>query len=350
MRGSFRAVPIALAAAALACSTGVERTVPPTPSASAAAASSAAPGVAASASASVSAAAPPVAAPRFTSEEALALLYPEGKTLAELGCTAGDEDEIARCLIRSRYGDDAAGLTTALAFYDEFGSIPGVEGEHDMEGGFRGTIHIVPERPIGKYQTHFDWILAAQRDIRDVFAAIDARKTHDVRYRYKPIGWKFMRSVGRTTPSAYANDWRVGYNVSGSLNKSMNAVRDTMVHEIFHDNDGEANDWSRATLGALYDGIVAKCGTKIACLTPYTPMKTTVRGGTYYAFQPDNGDGVHEYAAELASRYYLETRAAIRGESFPDGRFKCGPEENAKSWSAIVDMFFGGVDLVPACK
>jgi hypothetical protein len=348
MRGTVWALPILIGAAALACSTGMERPAPPTPSGSVALAPSAA--LSGAPSASATAIAEPEAPPHFTSDEALALLFPEGKTLADLGCATGAEPDVAHCLIQARYSDDKTGLATALAFYDEFGSIPGVEGEHDMEGGFRGTIHIVPERPIGKYQAHFDWILAAQRDIRDVFKAIEEKKAHDVRYRYKPIGWKFMRSVNRTTPSAYASNWRVGYNVSGSLNKSMSAVRDTMVHEIFHDNDGEAGDWSRATLGTLYDGIVAKCGTKIPCLTPYTPMKTTVRGGTYYAFQPDNGDAVHEYAAELASRYYLETRAVIRGEVYPDGRFKCGPDENAKSWAAIVEMFFGGVDLVPACK
>jgi hypothetical protein len=29
--------------------------------------------------------------------------------------------------------------------------------------------------------------------------------------------------------------------------------------------------------------------------------------------------------------------------------FKCGPAENAKAWAALVEEFFGGVDLVPAC-
>lgn len=329
--------------------------MPPAASVSTVAVVSASASVAPSPNASGSASAHERTPPRFTVEESLALLFPassdgEGKTLADLKCTDGDEPKVVRCLIEARYAGDAKGLATALAFYDEFGSIPGVEGEHDMEGGFRGTIHIVPEPPIGRYQTHFDWVLAAQRDIRDVFDAIEKAKSHDVLFRYKPIGWKFMRSVGRTTPSAYAKDWRVAYNVSGSLNTSMAAVRDTMVHEIFHDNDGEARDWSRRTLGAMYDGIVAKCGTAIPCLTPYSPMKTTVRGGTYYSFQPDNGDGVHEYAAELASRYYLETRAAVRGEKYPERAFKCGPEENAKSWAAIVEMFFGGVDLIAACK
>jgi hypothetical protein len=309
--------------------------------------SPAAPSAEPSASASVTAASP---SPRFSRDEALELLYPEGSTMADVGCDrATTDDDAIHCLIDARYAGDEKALATARAFYDEFGSIPGLEREYTMDGGFRGAIQFVPEEPVGRYQKHFDWVLAAQRDMKDVFDAAAAKASHAVRYRYRPIGWKFLRSVGRTTPSAYAVDWRVGYNVLGSLNTSMQAVRDTMVHEIFHDNDGEAGDWSRRTIGDLFDGIFAKCGMRIACLTPYAPMKTLVKNGTYYAFQPGNGDSVHEYAAELASRWFLETRAALRGETFPDKPFKCGPPENGVAWAAIVDAFFGGVDLSPAC-
>ncbi len=286
--------------------------------------------------------------PSIGVEEAVALLYPEGRP-EKNGCAGSKPEEEIRCWIALRYADDKKGLATALAFYDELGSVPGLEHEHVMEGGFRGSIHLVPERPIGLYQKHFDWVLDAQREIKTVFDAIESRETKPLGYRYRPVGWKFMRSPGRTTPSAYADAWQVGYNVSGSLNTSMTAIRDTMVHEIFHLNDEEHQNWSRHTLGKLFDGIVAKCGTKIACLKPYAPMKTTVRGGTYYSFQPDNGDAVHEYSAELASRFFLETRAVLRKEKLADPPFKCGPPENAESWKAIVDEFFGGVDLVPDC-
>lgn len=278
----------------------------------------------------------------------VALLYPEGQPETH-ECDDADPSSSIHCWIRLRYGDDAKGLATALAFYDELGAVPGLEREHVMEGGFRGEIHIVPERPIGPYQKHFDWVLEAQRDIRRVFGAVEAKAGRPIGYRSQPIGWKFLRSVGRTTPSAYANDWRVGYNVSGSLNTSMRAVRDTLVHEVFHLNDEEHGDWSRKVLGARFDSIVARCGTKLSCLAPYAPMKTTVRGGTYYAFQPDNGDAVHEYAAELASRYFLEARAALDGKAYGEASFKCGPPENAEAWSAIVGEFFGGVDPTPAC-
>jgi hypothetical protein len=30
--------------------------------------------------------------------------------------------------------------------------------------------------------------------------------------------------------------------------------------------------------------------------------------------------------------------------------FKCGNPENAKAWALVVQEFFGGVDLIPACS
>ena len=75
-----------------------------------------------------------------------------------------------------------------------------------------------------------------------------------------------------------------------------------------------------------------------------------MRGGTYYAFQPNNGDAVHEYAAELALRYYRENRAAMRGETLHHALFKCGPVENQHAWRAIRDEFFGGADRTPNCS
>jgi len=84
------------------------------------------------------------------------------------------------------------------------------------------------------------------------------------------------------------------------------------------------------------------------CLAPYAPNHTTVRGGTYYAFQP--GNGVWEYAAELAVRYYREHRVILGMQKTGDRKpFKCGPEPNPTTWKLLADEFFGGVDLVPAC-
>ena len=74
-----------------------------------------------------------------------------------------------------------------------------------------------------------------------------------------------------------------------------------------------------------------------------------VRGGTYYAFQPNNGDAVHEYAAELALRYYRDNRVSMRGEALKKPGFKCGPPGNQRAWAALSGEFFGGVDRTPSC-
>jgi hypothetical protein len=111
-------------------------------------------------------------------------------------------------------------------------------------------------------------------------------------------------------------------------------------------NDQAHRNWSDRVLSPIFDAIVAKCGTKVECLTPYVADSIKVKGGTYYAFQP--GNGVGEYGADLARRYYLEQRAVLHGEKVAHP-FKCGPPENKKAWALIIQEFFGGVDLVPAC-
>lgn len=303
----------------------------------------------ASAPVAPSSAAPAATPPAFSVREAEDLLFPDGAP-ADLACTSADRKEAILCLVAARYASDPRGAATARDLFARFGSVAGIERAHTMNGGFRGSIRIVSELPVGKYQKHFDWVAAGESDHNRFMERLERAAPGKLRYRVSPIGYKFMRSVGRTTPSAYAQGWRVGYNVSGSLHSSAEAVRDTLFHEVFHLNDEAHDDWSRRVLGARYDRIVARCGTRIACLTPYAPMKTMVRGGTYYAFQPDNGDGVHEYGAELATRYFRETLAALDGKPYGEASFKCGPPENMESFRALADEFFGGVDLTPPCK
>jgi hypothetical protein len=127
---------------------------------------------------------------------------------------------------------------------------------------------------------------------------------------------------------------------------SADAVRETLFHEIFHLNDQAHGDWSARGLAPIFDAVVAKCGARSECLAPYAPNTTKVRGGTYYAFYP--GNGVGEYAAELALRYYKEHRAVFHKTPF-GAAFKCGPAENAQAWKAIADEFFGAIDRTPPC-
>lgn len=279
------------------------------------------------------------------------MLFPGSS--APSGCDAGEDAARIRCLLEKRFEGQSAAQALVLSLYEKTGGVVGVEEEHVMEGGFRGSIRIVPEVPIGRYQKHLDWVVKSAEDFDDFAKQLASRGKGPISYRIAPIGWKFFRSVGRTTPSAYASGWNVAYNVSGSLHGSLDAVRETLFHEIFHLNDAARLSgpvqWSRKVLGSVHDAILQKCGTRAACLGPYAPTATMVRGGTYYAFQPNNGDAVNEYAADLATRYYRETRAILRGEKPVKPAFKCGPAENATAWKAMVDEFFGGIDLIPPC-
>jgi hypothetical protein len=279
-----------------------------------------------------------------------AVLFPDAASTPPgvAGCLgAADPRDRVRCLFSTRYEGDAAAIQLATDLFEATGDVAGVEVEHEMEGGFRGRIHIVPEVPAGRYRRHLAWVTAALRDFDAFFAALAAPAK--VRYRVRPLALHFFRSVGRTTPSAYAGGWSVSYNVSGSLFGSADAVRETLFHEVFHLNDADHDDWSPRRLRAIFDSIVARCGTRVACLRPYAPGDTLVKGGTYYAFQPDNGETVREYAAELALRWYREQRAVQRGERLGQAAFKCGPAENRRAWEAMVSEFFGGADAVPAC-
>ena len=267
-------------------------------------------------------------------------------------CTKAS-DPVA-CLIDARYHDDAKAQVLAAQLYRDTGDIAGLGVDEIMDGGYRGKIHLVPQLPIGGYRTHVVWASAAMTSIDELFTDLYADQKAAPSYRWHDLAFRFVRSVGKKTPSAYAGIgpggvWTIEYNVEGSLLINEGGVLETLWHELFHTNDQAHRDWSARTLQTDYAAIVAKCGTKLACLAPYAPNKTVVRGGTYYAFQPDNGETVHEYAAELAVRYFTEQREMLAAGKLGKPAFKCGPAENARAWRALVDEFFGGRDLVPVC-
>jgi hypothetical protein len=256
-------------------------------------------------------------------------------------------DDHPRAAIAERLAADPDARDLATALYDLTGTVVTTVSPRTIDGGFRGRIRLVPALPIRADRKHLSWSLGAFRDIEATFDGLQVPAA-PATYRFRDLELAFFRSVGRTTPSAYAIDWTVAYNVAGSLFKDEASVRETLVHEIFHLNDFAHGDWSRRVLAADVAAILKRCGQRTACLEPYAPGKTMVRGGTWYAFQRGNGETVREYAAELAVRWYEEQRAALRGERFPGKAFKCGPPENARAWTAMVGEFFG-VDRVPAC-
>jgi len=271
------------------------------------------------------------------------------------GCLAEpDEAKRVRCLIALRYAADPQALALAVGLFDRLGDVPGVEAEHDMDGGWRGPIHLVPELPIGARRKHLQWVAEARFAIADFFTKLTESETKKPTFRYRALTLLFVRSVGKRTPSAYAFDGKIAYNVEGSLHRNAEAVRETMFHENFHLADQAHDGWSERALGPLHDELMRRCDVERkviasrACLRPYAPHGTTVLGGTYYAFHP--GNGVGEYAAELAVRYYEEHLAALAGKAFSAKPFKCGPPENARAWRLLVDEFFAGIDRTPACS
>ncbi|MBX3229447.1 MAG: hypothetical protein KIT84_17485 [Labilithrix sp.] len=264
-----------------------------------------------------------------------------------------------RCFFDKRYAPDTKAASVAHELWVKWKVIAGVEPAHTIDGGYRGMIKIEPAVPIHADRKHLEWIAGAMRDFDQFFDEL-ARYGADAgivsaskRYRVKPITLRFMRSVNGRSPSAYASDWTVAWNLNGSLHTSADAVRETLFHELFHLNDythlsPEGSPWSLPVLGGIYKDIVRQCGATTACLGPFTPNGTMVRGGTYYSFQP--GNDVREYAAELALRYYRDQRARLRRLTPEEKPFKCtGQERNRRAWELMRDEFFSGIDAVPAC-
>jgi hypothetical protein len=253
------------------------------------------------------------------------------------------------CLLTEAYAKDEKAQKIALELFHDLGHVAGVGPEEIMEGGYRGKIKLVPQLPTGDYRKHLEWAASALGAIDNFFSELYPKQTWPS-YRWRGLQLRFVRSPGKRTPSAYAFDWIIEYNVNGSLLTTQAGVQETIVHELFHANDFDHGDWSAQTLQTDYDSIVRKCGTKAKCLTPYAPNTTKVRAtGTYYAFQPNNGNGVHEYAAELAVRYFREQTQMMRDKKLAKPAFKCGPPENGRAWDALVNEFFAGRDLVPTC-
>lgn len=269
------------------------------------------------------------------------ILFSAGQ--APTPCDSGTEAEQISCLIAARYAKDPLAAKAALALYAHSGTVMGVLPEQNFDGGYRGKLHLVPHLPVGPDRKHLEWAALALEDFDAFFTGLGGKPN----YRWRALDFRFFESVKRRTPSAFAVDWAVAYNVSGSLFGSEAGVRGTLFHEVFHLNDQGHGNWSSRALGGIYDRIVRKCGTDTKCLEPYTPDSIKVRGGTYYDFQP--GNGVGEYAADIARRYYAEHRALLKKEKAITP-FKCRAAENALAWGLVVHEFFDSVDLVPECR
>lgn len=287
------------------------------------------------------------AAPSYGADPPPEVSLAEAQTLLRPGRTSSCAD--IPCLLAEAYRADPRAKELAVHLFAATGDVAGMGPAELMDGGFRGKIKLVPQLPLGAYRQHLAWVAQVMTELDGWFGALFDGQPAPA-YRWRALSLRFVRSPGKRTPSAYAFAWTIEYNVAGSLLTSVAGVRDTLFHELFHANDQAHGDWSATALQRDYDAIVARCGTKVRCLAPYAPNSTMVRAtGTYYAFQPNNGNGVHEYTAELAVRYYREQSEMLAGGKLAHPAFKCGPAENARAWKAMVDEFFGGRDLTPAC-
>src|SRR5205085_4297811 len=137
------------------------------------------------------------------------------------------------CMIEDAYASDDAAKQSALALYRDIGDVAGVGPDEMMDGGYRGKIHLVPELPKGKYRKHVAWVAAARKSIDAFFVELFADQAAPS-YRWRPLALRFVRSVKKRTPSAYAFGWVIEYNVEGSLMTSEPGVRETLFHELFH--------------------------------------------------------------------------------------------------------------------
>lgn len=233
-------------------------------------------------------------------------------------CATRDTDAArVACLIEVRYAADKKAAKLALELFEKTGSVAGLLPAQPFDGDYRGQLYLVPHLPVRGDRKHLEWFTQGMTAIDAFFAAhAPASDAKAMRYRWRDLDVRFFRSVKRKTPSAFATGWLVAYNVSGSLFTSSDRVRETLFHEIFHLNDADHDAWSKTSLAAVYDRIVLKCGKDTKCLEPYAPDSIIVRskGGTYYAFMPDNG--VMEYAADVAKRWYVEHHALWTKKAF----------------------------------
>ena len=333
---------LALALSAAACA-GVDHAPVPAPPPRAPAVAAPAPPSARAESASEP---EPPAEPNGEDAERVLFLATHLRTdeLRKVCPTSLSGERRVRCLIELRYEDEPASRDLALTLYTETGSLAGLLPEESTDDGRGGKAHLRPARPIGANREHLRWILEAFRDYQRFLAGLAGRAP--VTFRDRPVALRFFYSENGKNPSAFAVERNVGYNLSGVLNVSAEAVRSTLFHEIFHLNDGWHDRWSQRALAALYDGVVARCARRTTCLAPYSPSDTMM-DGAFYAFALKGG--VREYAAELGLRYYREQRLLLSGEPLPVRPLRCGPTENAEAWRLLAAEFFGGIDLTPGC-
>ncbi len=301
----------------------------------------------------------PAAAPPLAFEEAWDFVYgvPAGAASADRKAVAPEvraectiSEVPALCILR-KHPQGTRTLTFAEEVWRKHHVAVGHLPPEWMDGGYRGKIELKPQFAEASDARQLPWILAAmdaQRTFRD---AVTAKLGVAPRpFSGLPSHLRFFVSVGRTTPAAMAivlaSTDQFYWNLHGSLHRDAKSVTETVIHEAFHLEDDHHGGWSLRALTATHAKILAQCSGKSAtardaCLAPFAPGRTRVRGGTFYAFH--GGNDAREYGAELAVRFFEEALAA------PPSPWKCATAENSYAWGAFVTEFWSGKDPLPAC-
>src|SRR5258706_12648204 len=137
----------------------------------------------------------------------LAIAFATAARLLVGDATTAESCKTVDCLIEARYASDAKAKAIALALYQDTGDVAGVGVDEVMDGGYRGKIHLVPELPVGGYRTHLVWVAAAMKGIDTFFAGQFPDAKLQPAYRWRALEFRFVRSVKKRTPSAYATSW-----------------------------------------------------------------------------------------------------------------------------------------------
>lgn len=274
--------------------------------------------------------------------------FPDDRALIASCRTATDERELVDCIAGGRFAEDEAAQTLVRRLYAEHGIVTGIEPAHVMDDGdYRGRVDVEPRAPIGDDRRHLEGLLDALDSVDATLSELARHGAQPLRFVRKPAVIRFFETRNATTPSAYAEDATIAYNLRGECWASPFSVFETLVHELFHLSDIAHGNWSARALGEQYDAIRARCQGDQSCLEPYAPHETKVDGGIFYAFHPTSD--VREYAAELATRYVREQRERLWTSLDAPRPFKCLASDNEVVWKKLADEFFGGVDLTPPC-
>jgi hypothetical protein len=276
--------------------------------------------------------------------------FPKDPEVASACKGLTEEGALVDCLLERRFGADPDAHALVRRLYAEHGIVAGVEPSYVMDDGdYRGRVLVEPALPVGTHRHHLEGLLEAFATIGDLFTAFAARAPAPLRFAKRPRLIRFYETPSTNTPSAWAANGVIGYNVRGELWSSSDLVFETLVHELFHLSDIEHGNWSAGTLKDVYEGVLEQCRGDMECLDRFAPHETKVDGGIYYAFHPTSD--VREYGAELAARFVREQRRLLADDSAATSAtsFKCQTVENETAWTNLAEEFFGGLDLVPPC-